>query len=102
MQYLSFISWPLSQTINILEQQYWQLGWDVARLVFTMSAFGLSHHMGWTARGAVGALASAMFLGYAAHLLLSDWAIRKKIQQVRLCAGDELAVQPEYAELGKL
>jgi len=62
----------------------------------------IAFHSGSSARVAIGALSAAMFLGYAAHLLLSDWAIRKRIQQVHLGSIAEVAIQPEYADSTKL
>jgi len=102
MHFLAFISWPLTQTLNILEQQFWQLAWDAGRLLLTCGSLWIAFHSGSSARVAIGALSAAMFLGYAAHLLLSDWAIRKRIQQVHLGSIAEVAIQPEYADSTKL
>jgi len=102
MHYLAFVSWPLTQTLNILEQQYWQLGWDVARLLLTCGSLWIAFRLGSSARVAIGALAAAMFLGYAIHLLLSECAIRKRIRQIQRRAFDEVVtVEPEYSESGK-
>ncbi len=102
MHYLVFITWPLTPTLNILEKQYWQFGWDAGRLLLTSGSLWAAFHWGNSARGAIGGLAAAMFLGYASNLLLSEWAIRKKILQSRLATTAEVAASQEYAELGKL
>jgi O-antigen/teichoic acid export membrane protein len=101
MHYLAFISWPLSPTLSILEQQYWQLGWDAGRLVLTCGSLWLAFQLGSSTRMAIGTLGAAMFVGYAAHLMLSEWAIRNKVRQVRSDAAAKIATS-EYAELGKL
>jgi O-antigen/teichoic acid export membrane protein len=81
MHYIAFVSWPLTPTLNILERQFWQLAWDVGRLVFTLGAMWLAYYSGWSARGAVAAFGAAMLLGYVTHLLLSHHAILKRMQR---------------------
>jgi len=102
MHYLAFICWPLTQTLNILEQQHWQLGWDASRLVLTCGSLWIVFHYGGSARIAIGVLAAAMFLGYAAHLLVSEWAIRQRIQEIeRRVPAQAATAEPEFATSGK-
>lgn len=105
MHYLAFISWPLTPTLNILEQQVWQLAWDLGRLGLTLGSLWIVFHMGGSARGAIGGFAAAMWLGYAAHLLLSHRAIAKRIKQVTQIsvAGPATAAQdPRSCEIRSL
>lgn len=102
MHYMAFISWPLTPTLNILEQQFLQLGWDLGRLGLTVGFLLLAHHWGGSARGAVGALGAAMLVGYAAHLLLSHYAIKKRIQLFQLGALDRITAPQQYVELRRL
>lgn len=81
MHYIAFISWPLTPTLNILEQQVWQLGWDLGRLGLTLGSLWIVFRMGGSAREAIAGVAAAMFLGYVAHLLLSHLAITKRIER---------------------
>ena len=102
MHFVAFISWPLTPTLNILEQQFWQLAWDTGRLVFTLGSLWLAYHWGWPARGAIGAFGAAMLLGYVAHLLLSHLAIAQRIRQMGARPCVETSPAQPYAEVGKL
>ena len=101
MHYLAFVSWPLTPTLNLLEQQFWQLAWDVGRLGLTLGSLWFSYHWGLSARGMIGALGAAIGAGYAAHLLLSHFAIKRRIRQFQARGSAGIAA-PQYAELGKL
>ncbi len=81
MHYVAFVVWPLTPTLNILEQQFWQLGWDAGRLVLTVSSLWITHLAGLSARAAVGSLALAMIVGYAVFLLLAHRAIAGRMRQ---------------------
>ena len=102
MHYLAFIVWPLTPTLNILEEQVWQLAWDAGRLGLTLGALWLAYRRGWPARGAIAAFGAAMLLGYAAHLLLSRYAIARRVRQSSPRPAARPMVAPEYAELEKL
>jgi len=80
MQYVSFVVWPVIPTLNVLERQSWQFGWDIGRLVLTFSAIGLAHSMGGSARVAVAAYGSALLVGYVVHPVLSVLAISQRIR----------------------
>lgn len=81
VHYVSFMSWPLMPTLNLLEEQSWQLGWDIGRLVITLGSLWVAYRLGWSARSSIGALAVVMTLGSASHLLLSRFAIMKRIRE---------------------
>lgn len=100
MHYIAFISWPLTQTLNVLEQQFWQLSWDASRILLTCGSLWIAFHLGASARVAIGAFAAAMFLTYAFHLALCEFAIRKRIREFQIFdRAPVVAAQPEYAEL---
>ena len=100
MHYVSFITWPLMPTINILERQFLQLAWEVSRLVLNLGALWLAYHWGWSARAAVAVFGGTMLLSYAAHLLISHLAIAKRIREFQL-HPTELPLAEEYAEFGR-
>ncbi len=100
MHFVSFITWPLMPTINILERQALQLGWELSRLVLIVGSLWLAHYWGWSARSAVGVISGTMLLGYASHLLISHLIIGKRIQQFQLKPAEPLLTQ-EYAEFGR-
>jgi len=83
MYFVGFASWPLMLTLNMLELQSWQLGWDVGRLLLVVGALLLAHTQHWTAMQAILAYGAAMLVGYAANILLCHRAIRWKIHQRR-------------------
>lgn len=80
MHYLAFISSPLTPTLNLLEQQVWQLAWDVGRLLLTLGSLWLVYLFGGSARMAIAAFGCAMLIGYATHLPMSYWAISVKMR----------------------
>ena len=80
MQYVSFVVWPVISTLNVLERQSWQCGWDIGRLALTLSAIGLAHLMGWPARVAVAAYGCAMLVGYVVHPMISLLAISQRMR----------------------
>jgi O-antigen/teichoic acid export membrane protein len=75
---LQFVIVPLSQTLSILEKQRWQLGWDAARLVLVTGAIVGSAAAGFSARGAVTALAAAATVAYLALQSLGWIAICRR------------------------
>jgi len=87
MHYVGFVAWPLIPTLNILEHQIWQLGWDIGRLALTLGGLWVGYHLEWPARGAIVAYGVAMLTGYAVHLFLSYRAIQRRIVRVPI-AGE--------------
>lgn len=103
MHYIAFICWPLTQTLNVLEQQFWQLSWDVSRILITCGSLWIALRWGGSARVAIGAFSAAMFITYAFHLALCELAIRKRIREFQtLDCTRAGAVRPEYAELKEI
>jgi O-antigen/teichoic acid export membrane protein len=78
MHYVAFIAWPLTPTLNVLEQQVWQFAWDSGRLVLTVGSLWIVHLLGGSARTAIGAFGITMLIGYAIHLFLSRSAIIRR------------------------
>ncbi len=77
---LKFVMGPLSQTLNILEKQDWQLAWDAGRLVLVISVLLISFSLGFTARGTLLAYSVAMLVVYAGLFVLSNIAIVKRLR----------------------
>ena len=67
---VQLIASPLSQTLNALQLQAWQLGWDVTRLSFITLAFALGAYNTWSADIVVTAY---LFASGISYVLL--WAI---------------------------
>ena len=42
-----FVVVPLSQTLNLVERQDWQMGWDFSRLVLVVGVFLLAKFLAW-------------------------------------------------------
>jgi len=102
MHYVALVAWPLTPTLNILERQFWQLGWDVGRLVLTVGSLWLAHRWGWSARSAIAAFGAVVLVGYGSHLLISYYAIKERIGQFEASRPTLPIVSSEYAESGKL
>lgn len=101
MHYVSFITWPLMPTVNIVERQFLQLCWEVGRLVLNVGSLWLAYHWGWSARAAVAVFSTTMLVSYSAHLLISHLVIGKTIHTFQLKSA-ELPLAQEYAKLGPL
>lgn len=80
MQYVGFVVWPVIPTLNLLERQSWQCGWDIGRMVLTLGAIELAHLMGWPARVAVAAYGCALLVGYVMHPIISLMAISQRMR----------------------
>lgn len=76
---IQFVVVPLSQTLNILERQAWQLGWDVGRLLLVMIALLVAYTLSWPPVGAVAMYSVAMLVSYIALFGLSLRALLGKI-----------------------
>lgn len=99
-QYIAFIVWPLSPTLNLLERQSLQLAWDSGRLLLAVGSLFLAHRLGYSARGAIAAFGVAMGIGYAAYLFISYRAISERVRQFRLAKLEQHLVA-QYAELAE-
>jgi len=97
MHYAGFIVWPLTPTLNLLEQQVWQFAWDSGRMVFTLASLWVVSRFGGSARVAVGAFGFTMLLGYVCHLLLSHHAIKLRTKNHKEGVAYEPTAIP-YAE----
>jgi O-antigen/teichoic acid export membrane protein len=87
MQFVSIIVWPLIPTLNLLERQNWQLGWDFFRLIFVSGVLFLSHHFNLSARMSIFLYGSTMLFFYISHLVLSYFAITFRIRQFKASSG---------------
>jgi O-antigen/teichoic acid export membrane protein len=74
---LQTVASPLSQTLNVLERQDLQLGWDIARLLVVLGALTAARAYGWSATGAVAALGAGLASMYGLLLGLTWWAIQQ-------------------------
>ena len=77
MLFLQMIASPLSQTLNVLERQDLQLGWDAARLIVVIGVLAAARTQGWTAAAAVTGLGAGLAAMYALLLGLTWFAIRR-------------------------
>jgi len=102
MHYVALVAGPLTPTLNILEKQFWQLGWDVGRLVLTVGSLWLTYRWGWSARSAIAAFGAVVSVGYAFHLLISHYAIKERVRQFDAAKPTLPLVSAEYAGSGKL
>src|SRR5262249_30331060 len=98
MHYAAFVSWPLTPTLNLLEQQLWQFAWDAGRLILTLGSLWVVSSFGGSARMAIAAFGLTMLLGYISHLLLSYHAIKLKAQLHKKPAVCVVATAP-YVEV---
>lgn len=81
MNYLVFISWPLSSTLNLLQRQDWQLFWDLGRMVLSVGALSLAAWMDASPRTSIATYGFVMIVSYSAHLTLSYAAIVSRRSQ---------------------
>ena len=102
MHYVAFVSWPLTPTLNILEKQFWQLAWEVGRLVVALGTLWLTHRWGFSAGSTIAAFGAVMLAGYGSHLLISYYAIKERIRQFNASKPAPFIACPEYVESGKL
>jgi O-antigen/teichoic acid export membrane protein len=68
---VQFVVVPLSQTLNILERQDWQLGWDIGRLLTVTGTLLIARMLGWLPSWAIAAYSMAMLISYIALFGLS-------------------------------
>ncbi len=92
MFYASFINSPVTQTLNVLERQWAQFGWDISRLIVTVTAIAIPHWLGYGARVAVLAYGVAMTLMYGIHWTQSYFGISRCVRTtVRPLLGEARA-----------
>jgi O-antigen/teichoic acid export membrane protein len=80
MFYASFINSPVTQTLNVLERQWAQFGWDISRLIVTVTAIAIPHWLGYGASVAVLAYGIAMTLMYGVHWTQSYFGINRCVR----------------------
>lgn len=80
MFYASFINSPVTQTLNVLERQWAQFGWDISRLVVTASAIVIPHRLGYGAITAVTTFGIAMTMMYCIHWIQSYFGISRCVR----------------------
>jgi O-antigen/teichoic acid export membrane protein len=80
MTYASFLAWPFTPTLTMLERQKVQLGWDISRMVLSIGAIEIAHRLGAPPARVLAAYVVAMAFCYLCHLVLSDWAIRERVR----------------------
>lgn len=78
MLLVQLITVPLSQTLNVLEKQTWQLAWDIFRLVIVVSGILVPYKLGWSPSDAVLLYGLGMLFTYGMLLVISHYAIIKR------------------------
>ncbi len=81
---VQLVASPLSQTLNVLERQTWQLGWDILRLVLVVGSFVSAAFFDCAPVAAVAVYASAMFVGYVILWALQVAGIAQSIRKFHL------------------
>lgn len=72
-----FTAAPVSQTLNVLELQSWQLSWDTGRMVLALSSIGYVYIRHGSALTAITAYSAAMAVAYVFLLTLCTLGIRR-------------------------
>lgn len=94
MSYAAFLAWPFSLTLTMLEHQKVQFAWDVGRLILSTGAIEIAHRFTAAPTNVLAAYVTAMACCYLIHLILSDWAIRRRIRIWRV----QIETQPALAD----
>jgi O-antigen/teichoic acid export membrane protein len=100
--YVAFIVWPLIPTLYLLEEQSWQLYWDIGRMILTLGSLLLAYRLGWGARAAVGLLSASMIVGYLLHLFLANLAIQRRMETFSAAQDRTNATSPQVVSLGQV
>jgi O-antigen/teichoic acid export membrane protein len=79
MNYVAFVAWPLIPTLNLLERQSWQFGWDLCRLILTVGSLACVHFLGGGGRMCVAVFSITLMMAYSAHACLSYHAVCRQI-----------------------
>lgn len=95
-----FVVAPLSQTLNLLERQDLQLGWDAVRLGLGAGTIWCSWALGWSAAGAIAAYAVSMTSAYLYLLWLCELSLRQRARKLRTDSPpfSELTLQRRTSE----
>jgi O-antigen/teichoic acid export membrane protein len=73
-----FVVFPVSETLNLLEQQRLQLAWDLVRLATVVSIFAYGARAGLRGTSTTGLYGVAMMLLYGTLFVLADRAARRR------------------------
>lgn len=84
MDYLAFIVWPFMPTLNLVEKQSWQLGWDIGRLLITTGGILLANDLGLSPRRALAIYSGTMLLAYGTHLTLTVIALSRSSKSINI------------------
>jgi O-antigen/teichoic acid export membrane protein len=74
---LQFVVAPLSQTMNILEHQHWQLSWDIFRLILIFLSIFVTYSLGGTPWFAMLAYSLSMTFAYIVLFMMNLFLIKK-------------------------
>lgn len=66
---------PISQSLNILERQDLQLGWDTFMLVLSVGSLLISNRLHYSPSHAIGIYSASMVIAYLAYLYLCKYAL---------------------------
>lgn len=80
---VQFVVVPLSQTLNLLERQHWQLFWDVGRLILVAGSIVGAFYLGWSGRRAVAVYGLSMLTCYIVLYALAYIATGKEADAPR-------------------
>lgn len=87
MLLLGLVASPVSQTLNILEQQALHSLWIIARLFLVVGSLWLSLHKGIGAHGAIAILGFTNFLAYLLHITLCMLTMNRLIKMEEAKSG---------------
>jgi len=76
---LQFVAAPLSQTVNLLEHQHWQLNWDLFRLILVFSSIFLSYHFGKSPWVAILLYSLSMTFAYIVLFTMNLYILKKAL-----------------------
>ena len=76
---LLFVAAPLSQTVNLLEHQHWQLNWDLLRFILVFSSIFLSYHFGKSPWVAILLYSLSMTFAYIVLFTMNLYILKKAL-----------------------
>lgn len=74
---LEFVISPLSQVLNVLRKQDWQLGWNVGRLVIVITSLSIPYKLHWAPAKAILLYSLSSSFVYLSLFFLHVMAIKK-------------------------
>jgi len=80
---IQFVVVPLSQTLNVLERQDWQLIWDTMRFILVVGGIVVAYALKWPAWTAVMIYGLLMLFSYLGLFILSNIAILKHLEKIK-------------------